>query len=149
LTWQCFSQLHSINFFTKLQQQTQDDERTYPFPIFLIIHVKKNDFFLFDTVRIWEFSPIWTDFDKCHNLSKRNVKLILKVLSDLEPLRGSSNKKTYSTRSCVNWAFFGTRRPLKRSFHSRFKIAHVCQKRPNLHTNSSHKLLFKTIWFKH
>jgi hypothetical protein len=45
-----------------------------------------------------------TDFDKCHNLSKRNVKLILKVLSDLEPLRGSSNTKTlYSTRSCVNW----------------------------------------------
>jgi hypothetical protein len=49
-------------------------------------------------------------FDKCHNLSKRNVKLILKVLSDLELLRGSSNKKTlYSTRLCVNWAFFGTR----------------------------------------
>jgi hypothetical protein len=33
-----------------------------------------------------------TDFDKCHNLSKRNVKLILKIFSDLEPLRGSSNK---------------------------------------------------------
>jgi hypothetical protein len=33
-------------------------------------------------------------------------KLILKILRDLEPLRGSSNKKTlYSTRSCVNWAF--------------------------------------------
>ncbi|CAH1379927.1 unnamed protein product [Tenebrio molitor] len=58
--------------------------------------------------------------------------LILKVLSDLEPLRGSSNKKTlYSTRSYVNWA----------SFHSRFKMAHSCQKRPNLHTNSSNKLL--------
>jgi hypothetical protein len=37
-------------------------------------------------------------------LSKRNVKLILKILGDLEPLRGSSNKKTYS---CVNWVFFG------------------------------------------
>jgi hypothetical protein len=75
---------------------------------------------------------------------ERNVKLILKVLSDLEPLRGSPNiKKTlYSTRSCVNWAFFGTRRPLKRSFHSRFKMVHACQKRPNLHTNSSNKLLF-------
>jgi hypothetical protein len=36
------------------------------------------------------------DFSKCYNLSKRNVKLILKILSDLEPLRG-------------NWAFFGTR----------------------------------------
>jgi hypothetical protein len=49
------------------------------------------------------------DFDKCHNLSKRNVKLILKILRDLERLRGSSNKKTlYSTCSCVNWALYGT-----------------------------------------
>jgi hypothetical protein len=64
---------------------------------------------LFDTVRIWEFSPMWTDFDQCHNLSKRNVKLILKILSDLEPLRGASNKKMYSTRSYINWAFFGIR----------------------------------------
>jgi hypothetical protein len=57
------------------------------------------------------------------NLSKRNVKLILKVLSDLDPLRGSSNKKTLnSTRSCVNWAFFGTR------------------------TNSLNKLLFYTFF---
>jgi hypothetical protein len=40
-------------------------------------------------------------------MSQRNVKLILKILSDLEPLRGSSNKRTlYSIRSCVNWAFF-------------------------------------------
>jgi hypothetical protein len=63
------------------------------------------------------------DFDKCHHLS-RNVKLIFKILSDLEPLRGSSNKKTlYSTRSCDNWAF----------------LAHVGQ--PNLHKNSSNKLL--------
>jgi hypothetical protein len=55
-------------------------------------------------------------------------------------------KKTlYSTRSCVNWAFFGTRGPLKRSFHSRFKMAHACQKRSNLHTNSSNKLLLSTI----
>jgi hypothetical protein len=44
----------------------------------------------------------------------------------LKPLKGSSNKKTfYSTRSCVNWAFFGTRGP----------------KKPNLHTNSLNKLL--------
>jgi hypothetical protein len=58
--------------------------------------------------------------DKCHNLSKGNVKLILKILSDLKPLRGSSNKKRcrYSTRS----------------FHSRFKLAHSCHKEPNLHT---------------
>jgi hypothetical protein len=49
---------------------------------------------------------MWTNFDKCHHLSKRNVKLILKILSDLEPLRGSSNKKTlYSTRftRVLNW----------------------------------------------
>jgi hypothetical protein len=35
------------------------------------------------------------------------TKLILRILSDLEPLRGSPNKKTlYSTRPCVIWAFF-------------------------------------------
>jgi hypothetical protein len=101
-------------------------------------------FFLFDTVRIWECSPVWTDFDKCHNLSKRNVKLILKILSDLEPLRGSLNKKKtlYSTHSCVNWAFFGTRGPLKCSFHLRLIMAHLWEKRPNLHTNSLNKVLF-------
>jgi hypothetical protein len=52
-------------------------------------------------------------------------------------------KKTlYSTRSCVNWSFFGTRGSLKHSFHSRFKLAHSCPKKPNLHTNSLNKLLF-------
>jgi hypothetical protein len=62
--------------------------------------------------------------------------------NDLEPLRGSSNKKTlYSTHSSVNWPFFGTRGPLKRSFHSRFKLAHSCQKKANLHMNSLNKLL--------
>jgi hypothetical protein len=72
--------------------------------------------------------------------SQRNVKLILKILSDLQPLRSSSNKKTlYSTRSCVNWAFFGIHGPLKRSFHSRFNLTHSCQKKPNLHTNSLNK----------
>jgi hypothetical protein len=29
-----------------------------------------------------------------------------------------------------NLGFFGTRGPLKRSFHSRFKMAHACQKGP-------------------
>jgi hypothetical protein len=42
-------------------------------------------------------------------------------------------------------AFFGTRGPLKRSFHSRFKLANSCQKKPNLHTNSLNKLLL-SIW---
>jgi hypothetical protein len=80
------------------------------------------------------------DFDKFDNLSKRNVKLILKIFSDLEPLRGSSKKKTlYSIRSCVIWAFFGTRGPLKLSFHSSFKLVHSCQKKPKLHANSLNK----------
>jgi hypothetical protein len=30
-----------------------------------------------------------------------------------------------------NLAFFGTRGPLKLLFHSSFKLAHSCQKRPN------------------
>jgi hypothetical protein len=56
-------------------------------------------------------------------MSKRNVKLILKVLSDLEPVRGSSNKKTlYSTRSRVNWTFFGTNSSNKLLFFFFFKI---------------------------
>jgi hypothetical protein len=60
--------------------------------------------------------------------------------------KGLVEQKTlYSTRSCVNWTFFGTPGPLKRSFHSRFKMAHACQKTPNLHTNSSKKLLFLLI----
>jgi hypothetical protein len=59
-------------------------------------------------------------------LVKTKRQANLKDYSDLEPLRGSSNKKTlYSTRSCVNWAFFGTRGPLKRSFHSRLIMAHL------------------------
>jgi hypothetical protein len=33
---------------------------------------------------------------------KRNVKLILKILSDLEPLRGSSNKKNVVFNSFVS-----------------------------------------------
>jgi hypothetical protein len=44
------------------------------------------------------------------NLSKRNVKLILKILNDLEP-------------------FFATS-----------ESAHECPKKPNLHTNSLNKL---------
>jgi hypothetical protein len=61
-------------------------------------------------------------------LVKTKRQANLKVLSDLEPLRGSSNKKTlYLTRSCVNWAFFGTRGPLKRS-NERFKGPRVPKK---------------------
>jgi hypothetical protein len=63
--------------------------------------------------------PEFENFLRCERIlinvttcQKRNIKLILKILSDLEPLMGLSNKTTlYSTRSCVNWAFFGTRRP--------------------------------------
>jgi hypothetical protein len=36
---------------------------------------------------------MWTDFAKCDNLSKRNVKLILKILSDLEPYKGVVEQK--------------------------------------------------------
>jgi hypothetical protein len=46
-------------------------------------------------------------------------------------------KKTYLTRSCVNWAFFGTRRPLKRSF--------TRAKKGPIYTNSSNKLLLNGV----
>jgi hypothetical protein len=57
------------------------------------------------------------------NLSKRNVKLILKILSDLEPLRGSSNKKMlYSTRSCAKKPQFTRTRQINHYlFHARVK----------------------------
>jgi hypothetical protein len=38
-------------------------------------------------------------------------------------------------RAFVNWAFFGTSGPLK-------KMAHSCQKRPNLHTNELNTTFF-------
>jgi hypothetical protein len=48
--------------------------------------------------------------------------------------KGSSNKKMlYSTRSWVNWTLYGTRGSLKRSFHSRFKLAHSCHKEQFTH----------------
>jgi hypothetical protein len=56
--------------------------------------------------------------------------------------KGLVEQKTlYSTRSCVNRAFFGTHGPLKRSFHSPFKLAHSGQKNPNLHTNCANLLI--------
>jgi hypothetical protein len=48
----------------------------------------------------------------------------------------------YLMSSCVNLAFFGTRGPLKRLFHSRFKMAHSCQKRSNLQTNELNTAFF-------
>jgi hypothetical protein len=64
-------------------------------------------------------------------LVKTKRQANLKGFKRFGAFKGSSNKKTlYSTRSCVNWAFFGTRGPLKCSFHSRFKMAHSCQKDP-------------------
>jgi hypothetical protein len=91
-----------------------------------IFHVRKmlvtyqpDCFFFFFFVRHCQFENFLLCeriFDKCHNLSKRNVKLILKILTNLESFRGSSNKKTLdSTRSCVNWAVLGTRGPLKKA----------------------------------
>jgi hypothetical protein len=59
---------------------------------FLIFQKVKILFFVRHCQNLRIFSYV-TDFDKYH-LSKQNVKLILKILSDLEPLRGSSNKKT-------------------------------------------------------
>jgi hypothetical protein len=35
----------------------------------------------------------------------------------------------YLTSLCVNWAFFGMSGPLKRSFHSCFKLAHSCHQK--------------------
>jgi hypothetical protein len=63
-----------------------------------------------------------TDFNKCHNLSNRNVKVILKILSDLKPLRNSSNEKTlYCVIVCVIGPFFHKWAIFKRESNERFK----------------------------
>jgi hypothetical protein len=50
-------------------------------------------------------------------LVKTNVKLILKILSDFEPLRARRIKKNVVFNSFVRQLdFFGARGPLKRSF---------------------------------
>jgi hypothetical protein len=46
------------------------------------------------------------DFDKCHNLSKRNVKLILKILSDLEHKGLLEQKNVFNVKRftrVLNW----------------------------------------------
>jgi hypothetical protein len=51
-------------------------------------------------------------------LVKTKRQANFKDFKRLEPLSGSSNKKTlYSSRSCVNWAFLEV-------------VAHSCQKNP-------------------
>jgi hypothetical protein len=58
-------------------------------------------------------------------LVKTKRQTHFKDLSDLEPLRGSSNKKTsYSNRSCVTSVL----------------QVYECHKEPNLHTNSLNTL---------
>jgi hypothetical protein len=62
-------------------------------------------------------------------LVKTKRQAIFKDFNRFGAFKAFVKQKTlYSTRSCVNWALFGTRGPLKRSFHSRFKLAHSCQK---------------------
>jgi hypothetical protein len=55
-------------------------------------------------------------------LRRQIQKNTLYILLHVELLRSSSNQKT----------LYSTRGPLKRAFHSRFKMAHSCLKRPNL-----------------
>jgi hypothetical protein len=76
-------------------------------------------------------------------LVKKKRQANFKDFKRLGAFKGLVEQKKHciQTRSCVNWAFFGTRGSLKLSFHSRFKLAHSCQKKPNLHTNSLNKLL--------
>jgi hypothetical protein len=74
-------------------------------------------------------------------LVKTKRQANFKDLERFGAFTGLIEKKTVvSTRSCVNWPFFGTRGPLKRSFHSRFNLLHSCQKKTNLQTNSLNKL---------
>jgi hypothetical protein len=61
--------------------------------------MKKEIFYFWSFIKynfcltLSEFECVNTDFDKCHNLSKQNVKLILKILSDLGPFKGLVEQK--------------------------------------------------------
>jgi hypothetical protein len=43
---------------------------------------------------------------------------------------------------------YSTRGPLKHSFHPRLKLAHSCQKKPNLYTNSLNNGILKKMFYK-
>jgi hypothetical protein len=57
-------------------------------------------------------------------LVKTKRKANFKDFKRFGAFKGLVEQKTlYLTRSCVKWAFFGTRGPLKRSFHSHLIMA--------------------------
>jgi hypothetical protein len=52
------------------------------------------------------------DFDKCHNLSKRNVKLIFKDFKGFEPFKGVVEQKNVVFNSFLcKLGFFGMSGP--------------------------------------
>jgi adenosyl cobinamide kinase/adenosyl cobinamide phosphate guanylyltransferase len=51
------------------QRQTWKEVNVYLCEKWLKQKQNNKFIFLFDTVRIWEFSPVWPDFDEFDNLS--------------------------------------------------------------------------------
>jgi hypothetical protein len=74
-------------------------------------------------------------------LVKTKRQANFKDFKGFEAFKGLLEQKNVVFNSFVcQLGFFGTRGPLKRSFHSHFKLAHSYYKEPNLHTNSLHKV---------
>jgi hypothetical protein len=77
------------------------------------------------------------DISKCKLSVKHKILLTMMRLKLDIPFAVFFNVSA----SPAHTTFQSTRGLLKRSFHSRFKMAHSCQKRPNIRTNSLNKLL--------
>jgi hypothetical protein len=63
-------------------------------------------------------------------------------MSQLVKMKRQVNFKDFERFGLVEQkkTLYSTRGSLKRSFHSRFKLAHSCKKKSNLHLNSLNKL---------
>jgi hypothetical protein len=73
-------------------------------------------------------------------LVKMKRQVNFKDFKRFEALKGVVKQKNVVFNSFLSKLdFFGTRGPLKRSFHSRFNLVHSYQKKPNLPTNSLNK----------
>jgi hypothetical protein len=69
-------------------------------------------------------------------LVKTKRQTNFKDFKRVETFKGLVEQKNLVFNSFVcQLGFYGTRGPLKRSFHSGFKLVHSCQKKPNLRTN--------------
>jgi hypothetical protein len=69
-------------------------------------------------------------------------KVEIQGVPELAPQRKQACADNKRDSKLSNSSLFNTRGPLKLSFHSSFKLAHSCQKKPKLHTNELNTTFF-------